>query len=231
MRFRVLGPLEVTGADGPIALGGPKQRTVLAHLLLAANRVVSTEQLIDAVWGDEPPGSARNTLQSYVSSLRGVLGDDRLVHRPPGYSLVVAPEEVDALRFETLLRDARKAAPVDPRTSLGLLEDALALWRGEALADVADRLSLAGEATRLDELRLAAQEDRIEALLAAGEHARAASDLERLLSEHPLRERLWASLMLALYRDGRQSEALQAFQRAREILADELGIDPSPELA
>ncbi len=230
MQFRVLGPLEVDAGDGPVPLGGPKQRTVLANLLVRANEVVPADALIGEVWGEEPPGKARNTLQTYVSSLRKALGDGILIGRDPGYVLVVDPSDVDANRFTALVREARKALPVDPRVAIDTLEDALDLWRGPALADVADR-SLLAEAARLDELRLEAQEERIGALLATGSAARAISELEPLLARHPLRERLWEQLMLALYRDGRQAEALAAFQRAREVLADELGIDPSPELA
>ncbi len=229
VQFRVLGPLEVDAGDGPLPLGGPKQRAVLANLLVRANQVVPAEVLIDEVWGDEPPGQARNTLQTYVSNLRRSLGDVALQHRAPGYVLVVDPRDLDAARFDALVRDARAALPVDPQVAIDTLEDALAMWRGPALADVADR-SLLAEAARLDELRLEAQEERIGALLAVGATARAIAELEPLLAQHPLRERLWEQLMLAQYRDGRQAEALAGFQRAREILADELGIDPSPEL-
>ena len=229
MQFRVLGPLEVDAGDGPLPLGGPKQRAVLANLLVRANQVVPADVLIDEVWGDEPPGQARNTLQTYVSNLRRSLGDVALQHRAPGYVLVVDPRDLDASRFDALVRDARAALPVDPQVAIDTLEDALAMWRGPALADVADR-SLLAEAARLDELRLEAQEERIGALLAVGATGRAIAELEPLLAQHPLRERLWEQLMLAQYRDGRQAEALAGFQRAREILADELGIDPSPEL-
>jgi len=231
MQFRVLGPLEVDAGDGPIPLGGPKQRAVLANLLVRANQVVPAETLIDEVWGEEPPEKARNTLQTYVSNLRKTLGDERLMGRPPGYVLRLDPFELDASRFDALVRDAKKALPIDPHVAVTTLDDALALWRGPALADIADRSSLVAEAARLDDLRLEAQEDRVEGLLAGGAQTRAIGELEGMVTRHPLRESLWGLLMLAFYREGRQAEALGAFQRAREILADELGIDPSPELA
>jgi WD40 repeat protein/DNA-binding SARP family transcriptional activator len=230
MRFQVLGPLEVLAGDDPIALGGPKQRAVLAHLLLRPNQIVPAVTLIDEIWGDEPPDSARNTLQTYVSHLRKALGDGRIDGRPPGYRLEVGRNELDADRFDDLLRDARKAATTDPTAAVPVLEDALSLWRGPAFADLADEPSLAGEAARLNELRLTAQEARLEALLASGEHARVVGEAESLLARHPLREGIWGALMLALYRSGRQADALGAFQRARDLLGEELGIDPSPEL-
>jgi WD40 repeat protein/DNA-binding SARP family transcriptional activator len=231
MQFRILGPLEVENGDGPIPLGGRKQRAVLAHLLIRANEVVPASTLIDELWGEEPPETARNTLQTYVSHLRKLLGPDRVVGHPPGYRLEVDPAELDAPRFEALLRKASTARAIDPRLAGAVFDEALELWRGPALADVRDDSSLVFEATRWDELRLVAEQERIEALLDGGEHARAAGELESLLARHRLRETFWAQLMLALYRSGRQGEALAAFARAREVLADELGIDPSPELA
>ncbi len=233
VQFRVLGPLEVDAGDGPIPLGGPKQRAVLANLLIRANQLVPADTLIGEIWGEEPPEKARHTLQTYVSKLRSTLGDDRLQGRSPGYMLVVDPIDLDAARFDSLVRDAKQALPVAPTVAVATLEDALALWRGPALADLADvgeQRSLLAEAARLDDLRLEAQEDRIEGLLAGGAQAGAIGELEALLAHTPLRESLWGLLMTALYREGRQGEALGAFQRAREILADELGIDPSPEL-
>ncbi len=230
VQFRVLGPLEVDAGDGPIPLGGPKQRAVLANLLIRANQVVPADALIHEVWGDEPPEKARNTLQTYVSNLRRSIGDGRLEGRSPGYVLLVGPSELDAARFDALVRDAKRALPVDPDVAVATLDDALAMWRGPALADLSDQQSLLADAARLDELRNEAQEDRIEGLLASGSHVGAIGELETLLARNPLRERLWGQLMLALYREGRQAEALGAFQRAREILADELGIDPSPDL-
>jgi WD40 repeat protein/DNA-binding SARP family transcriptional activator/class 3 adenylate cyclase len=231
LHFRVLGPLEVDAGSGPIALGGPKQRAVLARLLIRPNELVAADALVDEVWGDDPPEKARNVIQTYVSHLRKALGHDRIQSHAPGYRLRVEPSELDAARFDGLLRDAKKALPLDPNIAVGLLDDALSLWRGPALADVAEQPSLLAEAARLEDSRLQAQEDRIEALLESGAQARAIGELEVLVGRHRFREKLWMLLMLALYRDGRQAEALHAYRRAREILVEELGIDPSPELA
>ncbi len=230
LQFRVLGPLEVEADIGPIPLGGPKQRAVLAHLLIRANELVPVETLVDEVWGEGPPKEARNIIQTYVSRLRKALGQDRIQSQVPGYRLRLDSSELDAARFDALLRDAKKALPIDPNIAVGTLDDALALWRGPALADLAEQPALVAEAARLDDLRLGAQQDRIEGLLASGAQARAIGELENLLTRHPWRESLWGLLMLAFYREGRQAESLGAYQRAREILADELGIDPSPEL-
>jgi WD40 repeat protein/DNA-binding SARP family transcriptional activator len=228
--FRILGPLEVDVGGDTIPLGGPKQRAVLAHLVLRANQLVPAEALIDQIWPEEPPERARNVIQTYVSHLRKALDHGRIESQGPGYRLRLDPSELDAARFDALMRDAKKTLPVDPSVAVATLEDALALWRGPALADLADQPSLLAEAARLDELRLEAQETRIEGLLAAGVQDRAIGELETLLARHPWRESLWGLLMLALYREGRQAEALRSFQRVREILADELGLDPSPEL-
>jgi DNA-binding SARP family transcriptional activator/ABC-type glycerol-3-phosphate transport system substrate-binding protein len=229
MRFRVLGPIEVSGDDGPIPLGGPKQRSVLAHLIVRANHVVPTDTLIDQVWGDEPPAAARTSLQAYVSNLRKAIGADRLEGRSPGYVLQLQPDELDASRFEALLREARGADGDADRVAT-ILREALALWRGPAFSDLGAQEALSGEIARLEELRLQALEERLAADLAAGRHGDVIGELESLTHEHPLRERLWAGLMLALYRSGRQADALAAFQRARRILSEELGVDPSPEL-
>jgi len=229
VRFRVLGPLEASADDGPIALGGPKQRVVLAHLLLRANQVVPSDHLIDAVWGEEPPEAARGTLQAYVSRLRSVLGAERIEGRAPGYLFRIEPEELDATRFEVLLREARGASS-EPKVVLDMLGEALDLWRGPALADLAAEASLQGEIARLEELHLSATEEQFSARLDLGEHAEVVAELEAATIAHPLRERLWSQLVLALYRSGRQAEALAAFDRARLLLANELGIDPSREL-
>ncbi|MGH2556982.1 MAG: protein kinase domain-containing protein, partial [Actinomycetota bacterium] len=230
MEFRVLGPLEVSGKKGEVRLGGPKQRLVLAHLLLKANRVVATDRLIEDIWGEEPPEAARGTLHAYVSRLRKVLGAFRIEARPPGYVFRATPEEVDALGFEATVAEARRSLSTDPTGAVALLRKALSLWRGSALADLAGDSALQPELTRLEELRLAAIEDRIEAELALDHSKALVPELEVLVSEHPLRERLWGQLMVSLYRSGRQAEALAAYQRAREVLGEELGIDPSPEL-
>ena len=230
MEFRLLGPLEIRADHGPLPIGGPKQRTVLAHLLLQANRVVTTERLIDAVWGEEPPATARNTLQTYVRHLRKALGGQRIQHRSAGYLLIADPKEVDALRFEALVEQARSLASADPAGAVGILQEALRLFKGPALDDLADQASLHADIARLEELRMAATEDRIGAELAVGRQRELVPELNTLLGRHPLRERLWGYLMVALYRSGRQGDALAAYQRARETLREELGIDPSPEL-
>lgn len=230
MEFRILGPLEVVGEDGPLKLGGPKQLALLAHLILRPNRVVPVSVLIDELWGEEPPDTARNTLQTYVYRLRKLLGDARIEARSGGYVLHAESAEVDAARFEALITHAKALIATDPAAAAGELDEGLGLWRGGALANLADEPSLRGEIARLDELRLAATEHRISAQLAAGRHSTMVSELEALTARYPLRERLWAHLMIALYRGGRQAEALDAYQRARQVLADELGADPSAEL-
>ncbi len=229
MRFRLLGPLTVSEDDGPIAIGGPKQRLVLAHLLLRANQTVPSERLIDIVWGEEPPETARGTLQSYVSRLRGALGPERIGGGGNGYRLRADPAEIDVHRFEALLRGAR-ARDLEPGRVVALLDEALALWGGPALADLASEPSLLGEISRLEEMRVVASEERNSARLDLGEHAELVAELQTAVAAHPLRERLWGQLILALYRSGRQAEALAAFDRARELLSEELGIDPSREL-
>ena len=229
MRFAVLGPLEVSGGDGPVPLGGPKQRTVLAHLVLGANRVVSAEHLIDAIWREDLPEDPKSTLRVYVSRIRSSLGVDVIEGRAPGYLLRADRDEVDALRFEDLLGEARSNGS-EPRTTERFLAEALELWRGPALADLQGEPSLAGEIARLEELRLQAIEEKVASELQLGRHNGVIAELESLMRIHPLRERLWGELMLALYRSDRQGEALAAFGRARTILSEELGIDPSHEL-
>ena len=227
--FRVLGPIEVTNEGRPIALGGPKQRAVLAHLIIRANQVVPSDALIDLVWGEEPPDAVRTSLQSYVSNLRKALGSNRLEGRTPGYILHVEPAELDASRFEHLLREARTVGD-QPDRAAPHLREALELWRGPAYADLATEEPLAGEIARLNDLRLQALQERIDADIASGRHVEVMGELETLTREHSLRERLWGQLMLALYRSGRQTDALAAYQRLRDVLADELGVDPSPDL-
>ena len=230
MQFMILGPLEVSD-DGPtLALGGPKQRAVLAHLILRANRVVQADLLIDGLWGENPPESARNTLQTYVYRLRKLLGDGRIEGRDGGYVLTAAADEIDAERFESLMKRGKASVASDPAAAAAILSDALSLWRADALADVTEEPSLRGEAARLEELRLSATEHRIAAEIAMGGHSTVVSELESLTARYPLRERMWANLMLALYRSGRQAEALSTYERARQVLAEELGADPSPEL-
>ena len=231
VEFRMLGAIEVSlDGGGPVALGGPKQRAVLAHLLLRANHLVPAEVLIDEVWGEEPPDTARNAVQSYASHLRKALGPERLEGSRAGYRLRVESSELDVARFQTLLRNARRLLPIDADAAVGAFNHALDLWRGPAFGDLATDASLQVEAARLEDLRLGALEDRIAAQLTLGQHAEVIGELETLTARHPLRERFWGQLMLARYRAGRQGEALAAFQQARGLLADELGIDPSPEL-
>jgi serine/threonine protein kinase/ABC-type glycerol-3-phosphate transport system substrate-binding protein len=229
MRFKVLGPLEAVGDDGPVTLGGPRQRTVLAHLLVRVNELVPADTLIDQVWGDEPPEAARGTLHSYISHLRKALGAERIEGRAPGYVLHAADEELDAARFEHLLHEARLANGSPARAS-AILREALALWTGPAFADLATEASLAAGIARLSELRVQALEERIAADIAQGRHGEVIGELEALTRELPLRERLWELLMLALFRSRRPADALAAFERARDGLARELGVDPSPDL-
>ena len=224
--FRILGPLEVTSESGPVALGGPRQRAVLAALLLRAGRVVPTEQLVDELYGAEPPKTATASLQNSVAALRKALGPDVLVTRPPGYLLALAPAQIDARCFEQLLADARSATPTERAT---MLRRALALWRGPPLAEFAFESWAEEDARRLDELRVVALEERIAADLEVGLAADVVPELESLVREHPLRERPRELLMLALYRSGRQADALSAYTDARVAL-DELGIEPSAAL-
>jgi DNA-binding SARP family transcriptional activator len=225
--FRLLGPLEVSRKGALLELGGPKQRALLALLLLDAGRAVSTDRLIDALWGEHPPRTAATSLQNLVSQLRKVLGPDLLVTKPPGYLLRIDPSQLDANRAQALLEEA-KAAPANERG--GKLRDALALWRGPPLEEFGYEAFAQGEIARLEELRLTLLEERIDADIEAGGDRAVVGELEALLGEHPLRERLREQLMLALYRSGRQAEALDAFQQGRRVLVEELGIDPSPRL-
>ncbi|MGH3072634.1 MAG: BTAD domain-containing putative transcriptional regulator [Gaiellaceae bacterium] len=229
MEFRMLGPLEVEDAGRVLPLRGPRQRALLATLLISANEVVADERLFDELWGDEPPASGRTALRVRVSQLRKWLGG-ALVTRSPGYMLSVDPDLIDAHRFEQLLAAGREALPTDPTRAASTLQEALALWRGPALADVAAEPFARAEAARLDELRLTTLELRIEADLALGRHLELVSELEALVAERPLRERLRGQLMLALYRSGRQAGALTVFREGRALLVDELGIEPEREL-
>jgi DNA-binding SARP family transcriptional activator len=230
MEFRVLGPLEVDTPDGPLPIGGPKQRTVLAILVLSANRVVIATRLIDALWGDDPPETARNTLQTYVRHLRKALGAERIEHRSSGYALVAADDEIDHRRFERLVAEARRLTPEDPQRAVAVYEEALDLWRGPVLDDLTDQPALQGDIARLEESRMTALEDQIAVDLGRGRHRELIADLEVLVRRHPFRERLWGHLIVALYRSGRQGDALDAYRRARTLLVEELGIDPSTDL-
>ncbi|HUG46963.1 MAG TPA: BTAD domain-containing putative transcriptional regulator [Candidatus Limnocylindria bacterium] len=230
MDFRILGPLEVTDDGRPIELGGPKQRAVLGHLLLRAGQLVTVEQLIDDVWGADPPEAVRASLQASISRLRRVLGTARIEGRPAGYVFNVADRELDALRFEALVRQARRLIGTDPRESAELFRRALLLWLGSPLAGTSGGPQLAAAVAALDELRLAAVEEHVALELALGNEAGVVAELETRLAENPLRERLWSQLMIALYRTRRQAEALEAYHKARRMLRDELGLDPSAEL-
>ncbi len=219
--FRLLGPLEAVVEGNPVPLAAAKPRALLALLLLHRNQVVSTEHLIDELWADEPPARATKTLQVYISQLRKTLGPERLVTRPPGYLLKVAPGELDLERFERLVAEGRKRlADGDAADARDELREALDLWRGPP----------EGPAAHLEERRLAAREDWLHAALESGEAAAVIPELEELVAAQPLRERPRELLMLALYRTGRQADALELFRRTRDLFVDELGIEPSAAL-
>ena len=235
MEYRILGPLEVAEDDREVELGRGRQRSLLALLLLHANEVVATERLIDDLWGATPPPTAAKTVQVYVSQLRKGLrnGDAEgpLLTRGSGYVIRIEPDELDLHRFERALAEGRQALDADvPDAAADKLREGLALWRGPPLADFAYEPFAQAEITRLEELRLAALEQRIEADLELGRHAEVVGELEMLVAEHPLREGLRAQLMLALYRCDRQAEALAAYRLGRQLLVDELGIEPSSSL-
>jgi DNA-binding SARP family transcriptional activator len=236
LRFGILGPLEVRDGDRVLPIGSSKQRTVLAALVLGVNRVVSVQELVDVVWGDQPPRTAENALSVHVAQLRKAVGGGRrqgaaLVWRPPGYLLEADPNQVDHCQFERLLARARaaKAAGALERAADDLRR-ALGLWRGRALADAASDRLQAVEAPRLEEQRMSAFEERIELDLQLGRHLVVIGELEALAAAAPLRERLRGLLMLALYRSGRQAEALEVYRSTWRLLRDELGVQPGPEL-
>ncbi|MDQ3764952.1 MAG: AfsR/SARP family transcriptional regulator [Actinomycetota bacterium] len=238
MEFAILGPLEVLDQHRRIEVSSAKERLLLGVLLVHANEMVLVDRLIEVLWGAEPPATAANTLQTYVSHLRRALEPDRapraksdvLRTRGQGYVLAVEPEAIDAVRFERLARDGRNALLSAPEQAAKSLRAALALWRGEPLADFSFELFAQAEIARLTELRASALEDRVEADLALGRHAVLCAELSRAVTEQPLRERLWSQLIRALYRCGRQADALAAYARLREQLAELLGIEPSLEL-
>jgi YVTN family beta-propeller protein len=228
MEFRILGPLEVEDGGRPVPIGGGRQRALLALLVMRPNEVVSQERLIDELWGAAAPETAAKSLHNQVSALRRSLGDGVIVTRAPGYELEVEPDVVDAQRFERLVEEAR--TEVDPAVARERLREALGLWRGPPLQELAGEEFTQGEIRRLEELRLVALEGRIDAELALGGGSELVPELEALVQEHPLRERLRGQLMLALYRGGRQAEALEAFGDARRTLVQELGLEPSERL-
>jgi DNA-binding SARP family transcriptional activator len=229
VQFRILGPLEVIDEGRVVAVSGAKQRALLAVLLLHANEVVSSDRLIDQLWGNEPPPSGVTALQVRVSQLRKALGAAaaRLETRPPGYLLRLEADEFDLERFSRLVEEAGGA---EPSVAAGRLREALGLWRGPALADLAYESFAQAAIGRLEELRLAALGRRIDADLALGRHTDLVGELEVLVAEQPLHERFRGQLMLALYRSGRQAEALDVYQATRRTLVAELGIEPSPAL-
>jgi len=229
--FRILGPFEVHEDGQLLDVGRGKQRALLALLLLNLGEVVSTDRVIDALWGERPPRSALNSVRVCVSHLRKALGSERLLTRGRGYLLAVEPEQVDLARFGRLAVEGREAlAAGDAERAANLLRTALAFWRGAALVDFATEPFAEAEIARLEELRLAVLEERIDADLALGRHAELVSELEALVRKNPLRERLAAQLMLALYRSGRQAEALEAYRQTRRRLVEELGLEPGRKL-
>jgi DNA-binding SARP family transcriptional activator len=236
LELRVLGPVEVVLDTVATRLGSPIQRTLLALLLMQPNEVVSTDRIVDVLWPDNPP-EARRKLWFHVSKLRGFLqpggakdADTILATRPTGYMLRIEADKLDAAQFERLTHSARSALADDPARAAELLRQALGLWRGEPFQDVLHEDAVSAEAARLNELRLAALEDRVEADLALGQAGELVPELQALVAEHPFREGLHAKLMLALYRGGRQADALEAYRQARRTLAEELGIEPSDGL-
>src|SRR5262245_23763894 len=239
LTVHVLGAVEVRRDGEALELGGPQQRAVIAHLALAAGRVVSVERLIDRLWGEDPPRTPLGTLQSYVSRLRRAVEPSRgagtapqvLVSEAPGYVLQVSAEQVDVHQFRQLATDGRAAAAAgDHVQALQHFDAAIAVWRGPALAGVGPEDQVRAIVAELDEEREAAAEDRFATLLALGRHGEAVARLQTAVDERPLRERLWALLALALYRSSRQADALRALSGARSVLREELGLDPGPEL-
>ena len=227
MDFCVLGPLEIRGACGAVEVRGSKRRALLALLILHANEVIRTDRLIDELWGGRPPASASAALHNLVWRLRKDLGEELLATKPWGYVLRIEPESVDLHRFELLVSEARALPAGERRTKLA---EALALWRGPPLAGLENEPALAVEIQRLEEMRLVALEQRLDADLEVGAHEEVLPELEALIALHPLRERVRGQLILALYRSGRQAEALETYRETRRVLVDELGIEPSPQL-
>ncbi len=231
--FRILGTLEVLRDGDRVDLGSPRQRALLARLLISPMEVVTTDRLVEDLWPGEIPETARHVLHVYVSRLRKALGPDRarLDSQGSGYRLAIEPDELDASRFEQLAAEGRAAlVRGDPDTASIRLREALSLWRGPALAEFIDEPFARDEAARLEEVRLAAIEQRVAADLELGQHSELVEELQDLVSQHPFREHLWEQLMLALYRSGRQADALRVYQAARTQLAEELGIEPGPAL-
>jgi DNA-binding SARP family transcriptional activator len=232
MEFRLLGPVEAVRDGRSLPLGGSKPRALLALLLVHANEVVSRERIIETLWPDRTASSAAHSLDVQVSRLRKALApDERLVTQAAGYVLRVDREELDTARFERLVETAREAnAAGEPEDARAAIQEALALWRGEALGEARYENFAQAEVDRLDDLRLLALEERVDAELALGRHDRLVAELESTVRKHPFRERARGQLMLALYRAGRQAEALRVYSETRRLFAEELGIEPGPEL-
>lgn len=238
MEFRLLGPLEVRDGERAVHLAGRQVRRLLAALLLAPNALVSVDRLYEVLWGPDPPASAANTLQTYVLHLRNALEPDRkrrsagrfVLHRAPGYLLAVSPDQIDVARFRDLVDRGRRAVADAPGRAAALLHTGLAMWRGAPLADFTFDLFAQAAIVELSELRMQALEHQVDADLMLGRHDVLTAELLELVSEQPLRERLWAQLMVCHYRCGRQADALAAFSRVRKLLIDEVGVDPSPLL-
>ncbi len=233
MNFRLLGPLEVIGPDGPVRIRSARERTLLAVLLLASNRAVPVCRLVESLWGDEPPATARSQVQFCVSILRRKLDwseDIIIVSQPSGYLIRVPDETVDFRRFELYISRARGAeAAGRTHDAVQLMREGLALWRGSAVSDIESR-AVDAVAIRLDETRSSVLEACLDLELELGRHRELIGELTELVAAHPLRERLTARLMLALYRSGRQADALATFRQTREALKEELGLDPGEEL-
>jgi predicted ATPase/DNA-binding SARP family transcriptional activator len=231
MEFRVLGPLEIADGDRAILLDAPKQRALLGVLLLHPNEVVSSERLIDELWGERPPATAAKLVQTYISQLRKSLGPELIATRPPGYMLLIQEQALDTARFRRLTIVAgRLVASGEHARASACYREALALWRGPPFADVLFQSFARNEVERMEEERLAALMDQVDCELALGHHDQLIPELHMLVGQYPLAERLHGELMLALYRSGRQAEALAAYQAARRILVEQLGLEPSAEL-
>jgi DNA-binding SARP family transcriptional activator len=231
LEFRVLGPFVVHAGRHAVELGGLKPRMLLALLLLRPNERISISQLVDSLWGEKPPASARNALQVYVSRIRKAISAERVVATGGGYRLHVAPGELDLAQFRGLVDRGRRARLAgNLEVASATLREALELWRGPALEDLRANDALEAEALRIEDERLSAFEERVDADLDLGRHRELVPELEALAEEAPLRERLIGQSMLALYRSGRQADALRVFGVARRRLVDELGIEPGPEL-
>jgi DNA-binding SARP family transcriptional activator len=231
LEFRLLGPLEVRREGQPLSLGGVRQRALLALLCLHRGEVIAVDRIIDEIWGESPPPSARHMVEVYVSKLRQLLGSPGVVTRSPGYLLDTSLESVDVHWFEALVAEGEEASTAgEPQSAASRFASALALWRGSPLADFTFEPFAQGEITRLEELRLLAEEGRIDAEISLGRSAELVGELEQLVALAPFRERFRAQLMLVLYRAGRQADALEAYRRARQTLVEELGVEPGEEL-